>query len=268
VNGASYTFSQLQLSLQDNQRVSVHALLYGRDNKDVVFTGRLNDHGRRDGRLSADIDNVAYGRDTDSADASCDIDMGSGKKFNSVTINGRNSNDRNKISLDFVSNGREVTDYQGRWPNRDRDNNRDHNNDGDRGRNASGRYSDTDEWRRRNDHFKVTYALDLRQSGDVRLVVAAEDRNMPDDRDARYDHGDILKYLQDGHDVIETGRWTQNGDRVTITFDSIQYGRTSCDKREVLKGRVKGNTLWIDDFEKSFYGHGSSLSFEKKGWPN
>lgn len=266
-NGATYSFRELQVTLQNNRRVTVHAFLSGRD-KDVVFTGKLEDRNGRSGRFNADIEGVAYGRDNDAADATCEIDMGTGQRFDSVTIRGRNRSDRNNLSLDFTST-REVTDS--RWPDRDRgrdgdrDRDRDRDRDGNNGRwRAAGSYVDKDEWRGRGDHFLVRYALNLGRDGRARLVVASlEDRNMPDDKKSRYDHGDILKYLQHGRDVIQTGRWTQNGDEIMIRFDRIQTGDGSRDKDEVLRGRMRNGTVWIDDYEKSFYGHHVSLSFER-----
>jgi hypothetical protein len=273
-NGATYSFHQLQLTLQKNQRVTVHALLYASDSKDVILTGKVSDFGRRTSRLSADIDAVSYGRDTDSAEAMCDIDLTSNGRFNTVTITGSNTTDHNNISLDFVSNGKEVTDFQ--RPNgdriydqygKDRDRNRGGGNNGhddNRSVQVAGRYADSDEWRKHGQHFLVRYSLELRRQGDARLVVSSvEDRDMPDDKDSRFDHGDILKYLQRGQDVMETGQWVQDGDRVTITLDRVQYGETSRPKKEVLRGRMRNGTLWIDDYEKSFYGHNVSLSFER-----
>ena len=278
-NGTTYSFHQLQVTLQRNDRLTVHALLYAGDGRDVVLSGKVNDFGRRTGRLSADIDSIGYGRDNDSADAMCDIDMTSADRFNTVTITGQNTTDHNGLSLDFVSNGRVVTDFQRpnndriydnrKWDNRrgdnrdrDRDRNGDRDREDNRGGYAAGRYTDSDQWRRHGDSFLVRYTLDMRPNGQVRLVADGQDRNMPDDRDSRYDHGDILKYLQHGDNVVETGHWTQDGNRITITFDWIQYGDTSRSKKEVWHGQMRNGTLWIDDYEKSFYGHDVQLSFE------
>jgi hypothetical protein len=275
-NGATYSFHQLQVTLQRNDRVTVHALLYASNNKDVVFTGKMSDFGRRTGRLSADIDAVGYGRDSDGADALCDIDMTSDRRFNTVTITGRNTTDHNNLSLDFVSNGHEITDFQ--IPNRDQiydkdrgrhdrdhDRDRDRDHDNNNGRASAGHYVDMDEWRRNGEHFVVRYRLDLDRDGGAKMVVqSVEDRNMPDDRDARYDHGDVLKYLQHGQGVTQTGRWTQDGNNVTIRFDHIEYGFTSKRKDEVFRGHMRNGTIWIDDYEKSFYGHSVNLSFEAR----
>lgn len=284
--GQSYSFNQLQLTLQENKRVTVHALLRNMQSKDLVFTGRLNNSSRRSGRLNADIDNVAYGANADSADALCDIDMSSNSQFRTVTITGRNTSDRNRVALDFVSNGREVTSYQPprgamgdeqkRRQDQDRDRDRNRNRDRDRDKNdnrwpnggnrssAQGRYTETEAWRNNGQHFVMRYTLELSRNGDARLVAdSLEDRNMPNNSEDRYDHGDILKYMHSDHTVTETGHWTQDGDRVTIKFDRISYGSTRRDKKEVWKGRLRNDSLRIDDFEKSFYGHKVELTFAR-----
>src|SRR5262249_42716487 len=149
VNGSTYDFHQLQITLQKNDRLTIHALLYGADRRDVIFTGHVSDFGRRTARLSADIDNVSYGRDTDSADAMCAIEMTASDRSNTVTITGRTTIVHNNASLDFVSNGHLATD-----PNDDnRDHDRDHNRDHDNNRwTAAGRYVDFDQWQNRRDN--------------------------------------------------------------------------------------------------------------------
>jgi len=270
-NGATYSFKALQVTLQKNDRVTIHALLYAENNKDVVLTGKVSDFSRRAGRLSADIDSVSYGRDMDPADAMCDIDTTNGGRFSTVTITGRNTRDHNNVSLDFVSNGHEITDFRDPYAmdrNREKDRNQPWwKGNGDRGDDqryaAAGRYVDMDEWRRAGEHFVVRYRLELQRDGDARMIVeSVEDRNMPNDHDARWDHGDILKYLQRGQDVTQTGKWRQDGDRITISFDHISYGNTSRDKDEVFHGRMRNGTIFVEDYEKSFYGHNVSLSFE------
>src|SRR5689334_16700721 len=49
-NGATYSFHALQVTLQRNDRITIHALLYTPNNKDVVLTGRARDYSRRGNR--------------------------------------------------------------------------------------------------------------------------------------------------------------------------------------------------------------------------
>src|SRR5579885_3049070 len=117
-DGITYSFRSLQLTVQKNKRVTVHAILDNPDGRDVVFMGKMSDIGRRTGRLSADLDSAAYGRESDAADALCDVDLGPDETFRTVTITGRNTSDHNVLSLDLVSNGHRVTTFQP--PARDR----------------------------------------------------------------------------------------------------------------------------------------------------
>jgi hypothetical protein len=280
INGQTYSFNQLQVTLQSNERVTVHALLYSANNRDVVMSGRLKDRSSRGGRLVADINSVEYGRDHDTADATATIDLSSGERFSAVTVRGRNTSDRNSVSLDFTGNGRQVTQYQGdrdRDRNRDRDDrsdrdhdwnrDRDWNRDWDRddNRRAHGLYTDADEWRRRGEHFLVRYNLDLDRNGRAKMTVKAEDRNMPNDRNSQFAHGAILEYLERGRDVVQTGRWSQNGNNITIIFDRIETGNNNNrSRREVLKGKIRNGTIWMDQYDQNLYGHRVNLTFEKR----
>ena len=267
-NGSTYSFRQIQVTLQKNQRLTVHALLYAQDGRDIVLTGKVSDFSHRTGRLSADLDSVSYGRDFDPADALCDIDTEPDGRFNTVTITGRDTSGHNNLALDFVSNGHQITDLQDPGRNEMTDPGRRDHDQGDDfgGRMDAGRYINVDEWRNHGQHYLLRYTLDLaRKSGQARMVVSSDSSvDLPDDRDSKFDHGDVLKYMGRGASVVETGMWSQDGDRVTITFDRIQYGDTNRSKKEVFHGTIRNGVLSVDDYEKSFYGHSATLTFSKQ----
>ena len=128
---------------------------------------------------------------------------------------------------------------------------------------AAGLYRDLETWHKSGQEFKVRYSLNLSSEGHANLdIKSMQDRNMPNN-DANTDpHGELLRYMHSGHDVIQTGTWTQNGSDVTVQLDHIRYGRTQRSKSETLHGHLSGGVLSIDNFDKDFYGT-DSLTFHE-----
>lgn len=249
-DGRNYDIDSVQVSLQTNGRATVRAI---RGGDDFVFTGKWSKYGLRNDAAGLILDRVQHGNGSDKTDARGRVDLRRGGGFDAVEITGRNRDDRNDISLHF--------DARGRGNNDDYDDN--YNGDS---RSAAGNYMDTDQWGHNNESFQIKYTLDLaRSSRQARLIADSTwDRNMPtDDRDTNR-HGEILRYLHTGQNVEQTGHWTQSGDQVTITFDRISYGRTSRSKSERLTGRLKGNTIIIDQWDRDFYGRDARLTFERR----
>lgn len=248
-DGRNYDINSVQVSLQSNGRATVRAI---RGGDDFVFTGKWSQYGLRRDSAGLILDRVQHGNDSDKANARGRVDLRPGGGFDFVEITGRNRDEKNDLSLRFDTNGR------------GNDDDYDYPNNGNRS--AAGNYMDTEQWGHNNESFQIKYTLDLaRNSRQARLVADSTwDRNMPnDDRDTNR-HGDILRYLHSGHNVVQTGRWSQNGDNVTITFDRISYGNTSRSKSETMRGRLKGNTIIIDSFDRDFYGRDARLTFERR----
>jgi len=86
---------------------------------------------------------------------------------------------------------------------------------------AAGHYTNVTRWTKRGQEFVIQYTINLSNSGTARLQASSlQDRNMPNSGRNTDPHGDILKYMHAGHDVIQTGRFDQNGGGVTIYFGS------------------------------------------------
>jgi hypothetical protein len=133
-----------------------------------------------------------------------------------------------------------------------------------RARYAAGHYSSTTRWTQRDEEFVIRYVINLGGDGHARLeATSVQDRNMPNNGRNTDSHGDILRYMHSGHDVIQTGSWDQNGDSVTIHLNRMQYGRKSNSKNETLRGRLNGNGLKIDSFDRNFYGDRFDTTFDK-----
>jgi len=132
------------------------------------------------------------------------------------------------------------------------------------GRYAAGHYTSVSRWSARGDRFSIRYVINLGSDGHSRLeATSLEDRNMPNNDRNTNPHGDILRYMHTGHDVIQTGNWDQNGNDVTIRLNRIQYGRTTRSKSETLRCRLSGNGLVIDSFDRNFYGDRFDTTFDK-----
>jgi len=249
------------VSVGNDRRITIHAYVDGRNGRDVVFRGQISDVSRRAERLTADLDTVDDGYGQDHANALCDIDMVDNNTYKSVTITGRNINDRNNLSLNFTSTGRRADDRGKFWDNpgaygRDRD-----RDDQWRG---TGSFVETEEWRRHGEHYVLRYTLTLSHNGDARLVAdSIEDRNMPTDEENMRAHGQILKYLQHNRNVVQTGDWHRDGDRITIHFDTVSYGDKRRSKDEKWIGHLRNDQLSVTDFEDSFYGHETKLTFQR-----
>lgn len=133
----------------------------------------------------------------------------------------------------------------------DSDNRQNHH----RGIAAAGLYRDTETWRNGGQQFRVRYSLNLSSEGHAFLDVnSLQDRNMPNNDSNTDPHGELLRYMHAGHDVIQSGTYTQNGSEITIHFDRIKYGRTQRSKSETMHGRLSGGVLTMDNFDKTFYG--------------
>jgi hypothetical protein len=153
--------------------------------------------------------------------------------------------------------------YQNRHDQR-RGANRRHEDRRRSGRYAAGHYTSTTRWNGRSDHFVLQYVINLSSGGHSRLeATSMQDRNMPNNDPNTDTHGGILRYMHSGHDVIQTGDWDQNGDSVTIHLTRIQYGRTTRSKSETLRGRLNGNQLVVDSFDRDFYGDRFNTTFQK-----
>lgn len=255
--GRDYSVSQVQVTLASNGRATIRAV---RSGSDVVFTGKWGRYGLRNDAAGVVLDRVSYDGDSDRASVRGRVDL-RGNSFDTVDLMGQNSEERNDLWLRFDANGRSWDDRDDRWDNNngrwDRDDYR--NNRGD----AVGRYTDSERWSRRNDDFFVKYVLELSSNGRARLVVSSEDRNMPNDETSRRQHGDVIRYLHSGQDVVQTGRWSQSGDRVTINWDRISYGGTTRTKSSTWRGRQQVRDLRFDSYDESFYGRRSELTFER-----
>ncbi len=120
---------------------------------------------------------------------------------------------------------------------------------------AAGLYRDLETWHKNGQEFKVRYSLNLSSEGHANLdVKSMQDRNMPNNDSSTDPHGELLRYMHNGHDVIQTGTWTQNGSDITVQLDHIRYGRTQRGKSETLHGHLNGGVLTMDNFDRVFYG--------------
>ena len=129
---------------------------------------------------------------------------------------------------------------------------------------AAGHYSNVSRWHGHGQQFSIQYVINLSSDGHARLeATSLEDRNMPNNDRNTDPHGDILRYMHSGHDVIQTGSWRQDGGSITINLDSIRYGHTNRSKSETLRGHVNANHLTIDNYDRTFYGDNFNPSFRK-----
>ncbi|MEA2552635.1 MAG: hypothetical protein QOJ65_811 [Fimbriimonadaceae bacterium] len=256
----------VQLTLQGTGRVTIRAV---RPEGAAVFTGKWSRIQGRNNAVDLNISTVSDGNQTDYINADGHVELTS-RGFNYIELHSRNT-DRNDVSLRFSGNGHYITDYRDdpQWRNRYDDRGQQSGQwqgDSNSNRSARGSYTDMERWRRGNEEFIMKYSLDLRGDGTARLVVSSEqDRNMPNDASNRRSHGDIIKYMHQGHDIIQTGTWSQNGSKITLRLDRIQYGSTRRDKNEVVRAHVTGNVLYWDEFDKAFYGRNARLGFERSG---
>jgi len=133
-----------------------------------------------------------------------------------------------------------------------------------RGMYAAGHYTSVARWTRNGNEFVIRYVINLSSEGHARLeATSLQDRNMPNN-DANTDpHGDILRYMHTGHDVIQTGNWRQDGNDITIHLTQIEYGHTVRSKSETLRAHVAGNTLVVDSYDSNFYGDRLDTTFRK-----
>lgn len=246
-NGHNYAISSVHVTLTQGGSASVVARISG---PDVTLNGTWRAEGTT-ARLMLDTMSFANEKnDRISATGRMVFDKDGDPR--TITITGKNVEDKNNVTMNFKGG--------------DTDHRTGHKLDQDRtARVAAGHYTDTERWSRNGQDFQVLYTLDLaKQSGQAIMKVSPQgDRNEPNDKTDRSAHGTILDYLHTNQTVTQTGHWWQKGDNVYITFTRIEYGSTSRDKSERLTGRIKGTTIFIDEWDKSLYGHDAKLSFEK-----
>lgn len=259
VMGRDFNINGVRVNLQRGGRATITALKQGND---VTFTGRWSPNSVRANIVALTFDRVSYqGRESDRVDARGRVMLTGNQRVQQVEIGGRNVSDRNDVRLTFRARGR-----GNGWDDRDnrgRDDDED-NNGGLSDHQISGRYTDYEHWGRNGDSFQLQYSLDLsEQSHRARLVASSKDRNMPNDATDRERHGDILSYLHTGQDVIQTGNWHVEGNRVIIDLDRIEYGRTSRSKSERLVGDLRGTSIYITTWDRAFYGRDVRMTFER-----
>ena len=131
-------------------------------------------------------------------------------------------------------------------------------------RHAAGHYMNTTEWRQQGQHFAVQYVINLGGDGGARLeATSLEDRNMPNNDRNTDPHGQILRYMHSGHDVIQRGTWGQDGDRVTIHLTDMEFGHKNRPKSETLRAHLQGSTLYVDNYDTDFYGARFNTAFTR-----
>lgn len=260
--GTDYRFKRMQVVVEQNQRVTIRGF-YG-PLRAILFKGRANRWDVRGNRILVDIDSATLGRDDHPANGVAKIFLSRRNEFSSVTVDGRDRDDHLGFSLRFASTG--VTSLHPDWdaPTTQQGNDRDRDDFG--GRAVSGRYTADDRWQSDRGDWDVRYNLELSTDSDraTLSVLPMRDRGLPDDKSNRRSHGEILKYLQSS-DVIQMGRWTQKGDQITISFDTIQTGGAPRSRHEKLVGRLRNGVLIIDDWNRDFYGHDARLAFVRNG---
>lgn len=258
--GRDYRFTRLQVTVQDNKRVTIHA--YIEPHSDIVFTGRADRLDPRGNRIMATVDSGALGRDEGPGEGVAKIFMSSQNRFSSVTVDGRDVNDQSGFSLRFASRS-QVTQYDDRDNPDSQGGGHGHGNGRDRGQ--ARQFTDEERWRNDRQEFVMRYSLSLESDSDARLVVESiQDRNMPNDKTDRHTHGEILRYLVDGQSVNQSGHWSQHGDTVTITFDTIQTGAAPRGRKEKFTGHMRNGTLVMDDWDRTFYGHAVRFWFSAR----
>lgn len=129
---------------------------------------------------------------------------------------------------------------------------------------AAGHYTNVSRWARKGQEFVIRYVINLSSDGKSRLeATSLQDRNMPNNDRNTDKHGDILRYMHSGHDVIQNGTWSQNGTDVTIRLTKIRYGGTDRSKSETLRGHLTNGTLHVSSFDRNFYGDQFNPTFKK-----
>ncbi len=231
---------------------------------DIVFTGRADRLDPRGNRIMASVESSAEGRSAGPGDGAAKIFMAGRDRFSSVTVDGRDVNDQSGFSLRFAGTS-QVTRYDDR-DNPDSQGDRRGNGDGNgMGRGQGRQFTDEERWRNGRQDFVMRYTLTLRSDSGARMVVESiQDRNMPNGRVDRQTHGDILKYLINGQAVNQSGHWTQQGNTVTILFDTIQTGGAPRGRKEKFTGHMGNGTLVMDDWDRTFYGRDVRFSFSAR----
>jgi hypothetical protein len=272
LRGKDYRFGRLQVTVQDNKRVTIHA--YIGPLNDLVFTCRADRFDGRGNRIMAKVDSAAQGRDAGPGDGDAKIFMSGRDRFSSVTVDGRDTDDHLGFSLRFAGSS-QVRAYDPRDNPDSQDYDRNHGGSGNGGNHGNGgnrgndgnsrramRFTDEETWRNNRQEFVMRYSLTLESDTDAKLVIeSVQDRNMPNDKDDRHTHGDILRYMVDGHNVNQSGHWSQHGDTVTITFDTIQTGGAPRSRTEKFTGHLRNGTLVMSDWDRTFYGHDPRFAF-------
>ena len=235
---------------------------------DLVFTGHADRFDPRGNRIIASVDSAAHGRDVGPGTGTAKVFMSGRDRFSSVTVDGRDSDDHAGFSLRFAGSS-QVKSYDPRdnpdSQDLDRNRDKDDRNHGGGNPQRAGRFSDEERWRNNHQEFVMRYSLTLESDSDAKLVVESlQDRNMPNDKDDRHTHGDILRYLIDGHNVNQSGHWSRDGDKVTITFDTIETGGAPRGRREQMVGHMRDGKLVMQDWDRTFYGHDVRFSFDQR----
>lgn len=111
LRGRNYKFGRLQVTVQDNKRVTIHA--YIGPLEDLVFTGRTDRYDSRGNRILVNVETAAHGRDSGPANGVAKIFLGGRNRFTSITVDGRDTDDRLGFDLRFAGSSK-VTHYDDR----------------------------------------------------------------------------------------------------------------------------------------------------------
>jgi hypothetical protein len=246
-NGHNYAISSIHVTMAQGGSATINARISG---PDVTLSGNSSSTSDRT-NVGLNLNDLTFGNEHDKISVSGQMVLDKDGDVRSVMLTGKNNADNNKVSMTFHSSD---TDHKGNGSTGDQT-----------ARTAAGRYTDHENWTRNGQTFALLYTLDLaRNSGQAIMTVAPQtDRNEPNDKNDRAAHGDVLDYLHTGQTVRQIGHWWQKGNTISITFTEIQYGKTSRAKSERLSGHLKGTTIFIDAWDRSFFGHDAKLSFEK-----
>ena len=246
-NGHDHAVSSVHVMLAQGGAATIVARISG---PDITLGGTWTAEGTTARLIITSLASGTEHPDKVSATGRLVIDKDGDPK--TIVINGKNSEDNNKVALNFGTGDKDhrtgkKLDQQ------------------ELARVSAGKYSDSESWSRNGQNFSLVYTLDLaRESGEAIMTVTPQgDRNEPNDKADLQAHGTILDYLHTGQTVQQNGHWWEKNGQIFIHFDHIRYGSTSRAKSERLSGRLKGTTIFIDQWDKSFYGHDAKLSFEK-----